>query len=121
MNKKLMQLGMSQGTASNRLVKDILWDLIEKTQQNVCFHCKQPMGRNTFSIEHIDPWLDSKNPIQFFFDLKNITFAHLACNFSKARRPNKLPTQEKKKKHAEYMKNWMTKEKRREKYLKTKH
>ena len=119
MNKKQLQLGMSQGTASNRLVKDILWHLILQTKQNVCFHCQKPMCRATFSIEHKVPWLDSENPSKVFFDLNNITFAHLKCNFSKARRPTKLTAEEKRRKHAEYMRKFMTKEKRRIKYLRT--
>jgi len=121
MNKKTTQLGMSCGTASNKLVKDLLWDLIKKTNQHLCFHCKNAMTRNTFSIEHIKPWLDSHDPIGLFFDLSNITFAHLSCNFSKARKPYKLHPEQKRKQHADYERKRYSKEKRRERYLKTGH
>ena len=85
MDKKKEQLGMPYGTASGRLVKDILWKMIEDTDNFICLHCHKPMSRETFSIEHIVPWLDSEDPKALFFDLKNITFSHLSCN-SGARR-----------------------------------
>ena len=36
-------------------------------------------------MEHVEPWLDSDNPIIKFYDLDNIKFSHLSCN-SKAGR-----------------------------------
>ena len=83
--KKTGQLGMSLGKAHHRLVKDILWRLIVQTQQNYCVRCQQEMSRETFSIEHLTPWLDSDNPTKLFFDQNNISFSHLSCN-TKARR-----------------------------------
>ncbi len=89
MDKKKRQLGMNPSTASNRLVKDVLWMLIIDTNQDLCYRCKKPMTRDTFSIEHIKPWLDSKDPIGLYFDLGNIDFSHITCN-SGARRRDKL-------------------------------
>ena len=77
---------MDPSTASHRLVKDILWDLICKTDQNHCCKCKFPMSRDTFSIEHLEPWLHSENPVGLYFDLDNISFSHLKCNQADARR-----------------------------------
>jgi hypothetical protein len=79
-DKKKLQLGMNPSTASHRLVKDILWKLIEATGQDACCKCKELMTRETFSIEHKVPWLDSKTPAELFFDLDNISFSHLRCN-----------------------------------------
>lgn len=84
--KKADQLGMPIGTASNRLVKDILFSLIVETGKNCCFHCSMPMTREDFSIEHKTPWLDSEDPKQMFFDLNNISFSHHSCNVSLARK-----------------------------------
>lgn len=83
--KKQQQLGMNPSTASGRLVKDVLYSLVVKTDQNNCFHCGFPMSRETFSIEHKVPWLDSEDPLRLFFDLENISFSHQACNSSAAR------------------------------------
>ena len=85
-NKKKLQLGMNPSTASYRLVKDTLWRLIQETNNSKCSKCNKEMSRETFSIEHIIPWLDSENPLVTFFDQKNITFSHLSCNVSDARR-----------------------------------
>jgi len=84
--KKKEQLGMNPSTASGRLVKDILWDLLVKTNQDSCCKCNKPMTRETFSIEHLKPWLDSDDPVSLYFDLNNISFSHMSCNFSDIRR-----------------------------------
>lgn len=81
------QLGMNYSTASNRLVKDILFNFVVTTGQNKCFQCGEPMERNNFSVEHKVPWLHSANPQETFFDLNNIAFSHLKCNTTQARRP----------------------------------
>jgi hypothetical protein len=85
-DKKKEQLGMNPSTASGRLVKDVLWSLIVQTKQDVCCKCKQSMTRETFSIEHVKPWLDSNDPVGLYFDLDNISFSHLSCNISDARK-----------------------------------
>ncbi|WPJ20569.1 hypothetical protein vBPFY1MI_34 [Pseudomonas phage vB_PF_Y1-MI] len=79
-DKKKMQLGMNPSTASHRLVKDVLWSLIVKTGQQSCCKCGVTMDRETFSIEHLEPWLDSDDPVGLYFDLENIGFSHLRCN-----------------------------------------
>lgn len=84
--KKNEQLGMNFSTANGRLVKDILFNLIIETGKNVCHHCGEPMTRDTFSIEHKTPWLDSDDPIGLFFGMENIGYSHLSCNSSAARR-----------------------------------
>jgi len=77
---------MSVSTAQSRLLRDILWSLVVETGRNYCCKCKEVMDRNTFSIEHIKPWLDSEDPVGLFYDLENISFSHLTCNISNARR-----------------------------------
>ncbi len=89
MDKKTVQLGMNPGTASHRLVKDILWKLVCQTDQDICSKCSLKMDRDNFSIEHIIPWLDSEDPVKLFFDLDNISFSHHACNIRAARRKTK--------------------------------
>ena len=79
---------MNPSTANYKLTKDILWALIVQTNQDLCCKCKLPMSRDTFSIEHIVPWLDSSNPVELYFDLKNISFSHLSCNISDRRTTN---------------------------------
>lgn len=87
--KKQTQLGMNPSTASHRLVKDTLWKLVVATGQDKCNRCGQPMTRETFSIEHKIPWLDSDDPVGLFFDQDNIAFSHLRCNIADGRRPLK--------------------------------
>ena len=78
--KKKTQLGMNPSTASNRLVKDVLWKLVVETGQDKCYRCGFLMSRETFSIEHKEAWLDSEDPVGLYFDLNNISFSHLRCN-----------------------------------------
>lgn len=89
MNKKTEQLGMSPSTASGRLVKDILWSMICEIGKDACCKCGFKMARETFSIEHVVPWLDSDDPVGKFFDLKNIAFSHIKCNVAAARKQRK--------------------------------
>lgn len=77
---------MNPSTASGRLVKDILFSFVQK-EEYMCHHCGEPMSREDFSIEHIRPWLDSKDPVGLYFDLDNISFSHLKCNIGASRQP----------------------------------
>ena len=89
-DKKTKQLGMNPSTASHRLVKDLLWKLIETTGQDACCKCGEPMSRETFSIEHVTPWLDSDDPVGLYFDLDNVGFSHLRCNIKDAKNGRKI-------------------------------
>jgi len=86
-DKKKEQLSMNPSTASGRLTKDILWGLLIETSKDTCCKCHEKMTRDTFSIEHLVPWLDSEDPVGLYFDLNNISFSHLSCNVADARRP----------------------------------
>lgn len=89
--RKAAALGMPIGTASNRLRKSILFQLVQKLELDFCFHCKQQIILiEDFSIEHKEPWQLSENPIGLFFDLNNIGFSHLSCNAAKAAKLNKI-------------------------------
>lgn len=86
--KKRAQLGMPIGTASNRLLKDLLFKLALEAGYR-CHRCSGELDRKTLSVEHKEPWLDSDDPVGRFFDLENIGFSHRACNIGAARKPNK--------------------------------
>ena len=87
--KRAQQLGMNPSTASGRLVKDLLWNYIVNSGHNKCHQCGEEMTRDTFSIEHKIPWLDSKDPVGLYFNLENISYSHQSCNYTAARRPTK--------------------------------
>lgn len=101
MDKKQNLLGMNPSTASHRLVKDLLWKLIVETHRDTCHQCGKSMTRETFSIEHIKPWMLSENPVESYFDLENISFSHMSCNYAAATRP-KVYTNKQEKKKAEW-------------------
>lgn len=83
--KKSKQLGIPWGTANNKLKKKILFNLLCKLNENVCFHCnKKITSENELSVEHKEPWLD--NSPSLFWDLDNIAFSHLSCNCSNGRK-----------------------------------
>lgn len=84
-NKKSEQLGMPVGTAQARLRKSILFSLLNKHEENVCYRCNEFItSEKDLSIEHKKAWLD--NDVALFWDLENIAFSHLNCNIKDARR-----------------------------------
>lgn len=85
---------MNPSTASNRLVKDLLYRLVVETGKDSCFRCGKKLSRSTFSIEHKAAWLDSDNPVELYFDVNNIAYSHLACNAAASRSRIKLTDEE---------------------------
>lgn len=78
-NQRAESLGMPWGTANNRLRKLILFHLLCKLGENVCFVCKKPIESvEVLSIEHKEPW-QGRDP-KLFWDMDNISFSHLRCN-----------------------------------------
>jgi hypothetical protein len=86
--KKHSQLGINPSTASQRLVKDLLFKFVSDAG-HVCHQCGGSLTRGDFSVEHKTPWLDSDDPVGLFFDLGNVAYSHRSCNASAARRPHK--------------------------------
>ena len=89
--KKNNQLGINSGTARGRLVKDLLFKFVVDSGIK-CFRCGGDLDRESFSIDHKIPWLDSHNPTELFFNLDNISYSHKGCNYRDARRPHKKYT-----------------------------
>jgi len=80
------------GTASAKLRKAILFQLLQETGKDICFQCEEKIETiEDLSIEHKEPWMSAKDPIKSFYDLNNISFSHLNCNVSYARRGEKNP------------------------------
>ena len=83
MNSKVKDselLGINVSTASNKLVKDLLFNFIVETKKDKCFRCGLDLSRDNFSIEHKESWRLSNKPKETFFDLQNISYSHLNCN-----------------------------------------
>ena len=84
-SRKTAQLGIPHGTAYGRLRKEILFSVLKRHNENVCFRCRLPiLGADDLSIDHRNPWLDVDPKL--FWDIDNIAFSHLRCNISAARR-----------------------------------
>lgn len=82
-HKKNTQLGMSVSTATNRLKKCIMFNLLEQLDQNYCFRCGHKIeDPESLSVDHKVNWLDSPDPKKLFSDLDNIAFSHLECNIT---------------------------------------
>lgn len=85
-NKKDIQLGMSFSTATHRLRKMVLFDLLKSSGKDKCFHCLTPIDKiEELSMEHKQPWMNKS--VDLFWDVKNIAFSHLKCNVDAAK-PN---------------------------------
>lgn len=123
---KQAQLGMNPSTAANKLLKDILWSFIVKNNQNFCHRCSLEMDRESFSIEHITPWLHSEDPLKLFFDISNISFSHLICNIKDGRKRPKNKDKDTPEYKNEYYKQYKLKQtpeerknKRKQQYIRT--
>lgn len=78
-------LGMSFGTASGRLRKQILFKYVRMAGDHFCFKCgKEIESVDDLSIEHKEPW--QNRSVEAFWDLDNIAFSHLKCNVPHERR-----------------------------------
>ena len=70
MNSKVKDselLGINVSTASNKLVKDLLFNFIVETNKDICFRCGLVLTRDNFSIEHKESWRLSTKPKETFF------------------------------------------------------
>lgn len=89
--KKAKALGMPHGTASARLKKEVMFQLVKSTHADICFRCGERIkSAEELSIDHKVDWLNSDDPMGLFFNLANISFSHLKCN-SAASKPKKGP------------------------------
>ena len=79
-------LGCALGTARARLVKLIIFGLLDALGRTACFRCSEPMTSATISIDHVIPWLHAENAQELYFDVSNIDFSHVVCNSNAARR-----------------------------------
>ena len=83
--RKAEQLGMPYGTACGRLRKLVLFQLLQRLGEAICFQCGEPISAvGDLSMEHKKPWLDSDPAL--FWDLDNIAFSHVRCNCGAHRR-----------------------------------
>jgi len=77
--RKSDQLGMPIGRASGRLKKRILFSLVCRLKENICYRCKKIIETpEELSVDHKEPWLGLDSNL--FWDLDNIAFSHLRCN-----------------------------------------
>lgn len=78
-DSKNKTLGMPYGTASNRLRKHLLFELLKRHGENTCVRCGETIERvDDLSVEHIKPWEGISAGL--FWDLSNVAFSHLHCN-----------------------------------------
>lgn len=81
MSSKDKFLGISYGTACNKLKKQIMFSLLQRLGEDTCFKCEKTIDDvSELSVEHKVPWENRENGVELFWDLDNIAFSHLRCN-----------------------------------------
>jgi hypothetical protein len=101
--RKAKVLGENPSTAQHKLKKLVLFDILQTFGLDLCYRCELPIETvEQLSLEHIQPWLNAKNPRETFYDLDNISFSHLTCNISHASKPTKKYDTLQEKKKAEW-------------------
>lgn len=77
-----MPVKVPHNGAASRLIRLVLFDLIKRLGEDVCFRCgKRINSVDEFSIDHKESWRANPNPIASYFDMQNIAFSHRACNY----------------------------------------
>ncbi len=105
--RKSKALGQPHGTAAHRLRKNILFSLVCKLEENICFQCGgEILTVEDLSIEHKEPWLQADDPVKSFFDLGNIAFSHLSCNCAAATMTHKKYANVKERWHEAYKRKY---------------
>jgi hypothetical protein len=87
--RKTQILGESFSNANYRLSRDLLFHFAVVKSGHHCHRCGEPLTRETFSIEHIEDWMNHEDPVAMFFDLDNIAYSHIACNTQAAAYKNR--------------------------------
>jgi hypothetical protein len=83
--RKQEQLGMPLGTAAARLRKLVMFRLVQRLGEDICYRCGRKMETvKELSIEHMEPWFNVDTNL--FWDLNNVAFSHLSCNAGNRRR-----------------------------------
>ena len=81
-------LGMPFGTATHTLRKVLLFKFVQRAGEANCYRCGDWIfDIKDLTVEHKEPWGSAKDPVEAFFDLDNIAFSHMKCNYG-ARREN---------------------------------
>lgn len=83
--KVRFQLQEESRTASHKLTRKIFFSLLYETGRDTCCRCNVTLTEHTYSIDHMENWLDSQDPRGLFFDIKNIDFSCKKCNTSNNR------------------------------------
>ena len=82
---KVRQLGMPWGTASARLKKAVMFELVVRAGLDTCFRCGERIETAAdLSIDHKVDWVDVDSKL--FWDLSNVAFSHRACNKNRFQR-----------------------------------
>lgn len=80
-------LGMPFGTAAHRLRKSLMFAMAKRLSMDICHRCeKQIQDEADLTIEHKDAWRRADDPVAAFFDLENVAFSHMRCNYGAALR-----------------------------------
>jgi len=70
---------MPYGTAMYRLRKSLMFELVRRLGENVCYRCEAEIeDAAAMTIEHKEPW--ENRDAALFWDLGNIAFSHSWCN-----------------------------------------
>lgn len=79
--RKRVLLGENPSTARSKLIKSILFALLQKHEEDICYRCGERIEKiEELSIEHKESWQLADDPVATFYDLNNISFSHVICN-----------------------------------------
>ncbi len=75
-------IGMPFQTANHRLRASILFSLVVRCGDDICFRCGEKITNpKDLSVEHKKEWMGES--VALFWDLDNIAFSHRSCNVNR--------------------------------------
>lgn len=73
-------LGEPLGSASQKLTRQKLFDLIVGAGLNNCYRCSKPMSATDFVLDHKESWMHASDPVKSFWEKENHSWSHFTCN-----------------------------------------
>lgn len=79
--RAVVLLGTSTTVAGYRLRKSILFSMVKRLGEDICYRCGKTIDHiDDLTIDHKADWREADDPKVTFFDLENIAFSHFLCN-----------------------------------------
>lgn len=79
-DKFLAYFGVVSSTARHRLRSNIIYAFFVNRDGDKCLRCGEPVDFLEYSIDHLESFWESSDPVSYFYDVEKCFMSHLDCN-----------------------------------------